>query len=64
MGSSLVVQCLRLHAFAVKGLGSIPCWGTVIPQAMQFGGKKKNESKEQLIRSKEVSGNVAQNNCM
>ena len=64
-----MVQCLGLYGFAVKGLGLIPCQGTVIPQVVQLGGKKKgkNQSKEQLIRSKEVSGNVAQNlmkNCM
>ena len=67
MGNSLVVQCLGLQAFSVKGLGSIPCWGTVIPQAMQLGEKKKNENKEQLVRSKQASGNAVQNlmkNCM
>ena len=34
-GNSLVVPWLGLHAFTMKGLGSIPDWGTKIPQAAQ-----------------------------
>ena len=32
MGNSLEVQWLGLCAFIVEGLGSIPEWGTKIPQ--------------------------------
>ena len=31
-GNSLAVQWLGLHAFIVEGQGSIPGWGTKIPQ--------------------------------
>ena len=34
-GNSLVFWWLGLVAFTAKGLGSIPGWGTKIPQAMQ-----------------------------
>ena len=40
-GNSLVVQWLGLHAFTAEGLGSIPCWGTKIPQAVWCSQKKK-----------------------
>ena len=40
-GNSLAVQWLGLHAFIAKGSGSIPGWGTKIPQAMRHGQKKK-----------------------
>ena len=43
MGNSLVVQWLGLHAFTAEGPGSIPGWGTKIPQAMRRGPKKNNE---------------------
>ena len=33
-GSSLVVQWLGLRAFTAESLGSIPGWGTKIPQAV------------------------------
>ena len=36
-----MVQWLELHAFTAEGLGSIPGQGTKIPQAMQYGQKKK-----------------------
>ena len=39
--NSLVVQWLGLGSFTAKGPGSIPGWGTKIPQAMQRGQKKK-----------------------
>ena len=35
--SFLAVQWLRLHTCTVEGLGSIPDWGTWIPQAVQLG---------------------------
>ena len=33
-GTSLVVQCLRLHASTPRGTGSIPGWGTKILHAV------------------------------
>ena len=36
-GNSLVVQWLGLHIFTAEGAGSIPCWGTKIPQAVRHG---------------------------
>ena len=41
LGTSLVVQWLRLHASKAVGIGSIPGQGTKIPHAVQHGGKKK-----------------------
>ena len=38
---SLVVQWLGLGGFTAVGPGSIPSWGTKIPQAAQHGQKKK-----------------------
>ena len=35
MGNSLVVQCLGLCASTGGGPGSIPGWGTKIPQSLQ-----------------------------
>ena len=32
---------IRTRAFTAEGPGSIPGWGTKIPQAMQYGQKKK-----------------------
>ena len=36
-GDSLEVQWLGLHALTDKGLGSIPDWGTKIPEASECG---------------------------
>ena len=36
LGTSLVVQWLRLHASTVGSLGSILGWGTKIPHAINF----------------------------
>ena len=50
VGNSLVVQWLGLCTFTAKGLGSIPGWGTKIPQHGQktnymcFGEKKEEKS--------------------
>ena len=33
LGNSLVVQWLGLHTFTAEGRGSVPGWGTKIPQA-------------------------------
>ena len=40
-GGFLAVQCLGLQAFTAKGVGSIPGWGSEIPQAMLEGNKKE-----------------------
>ena len=47
--SSLLVQWLGLLAFTAEGLGSIPSWGTKIPQAMRHGQRKKR--RENLLFS-------------
>ena len=47
-GNSLVVQWLGLRASIAQGAwvtGSIPGWGTKIPQAKQCGKKKKKKKK-------------------
>ena len=38
--NSPAVQWLELHTFTVKGQGSIPGWGTKIPQAVWPGPNK------------------------
>ena len=43
MGTSLVVQWLRLHASTAGGGGSIPGQGTKIPHALGHGQKKKKK---------------------
>ena len=40
-GNSLAVQWLGLGAFTAEGPGSIPGWGTKIPQAVWCRQKKK-----------------------
>ena len=45
MGTSLVVQWLRLGAFTTVGLGLISGRGTKIPQALWCGPKKKKKKK-------------------
>ena len=44
-GNSPVVQWLGLCTFTAKGPGSIPGWGTKIPQAMRCGQRKKKNQK-------------------
>ena len=39
-GNSLVVQWLELQTFTAEGVGSVPDWGTKIPQAMQCSQNK------------------------
>ena len=46
LGTSLVVQWLRLRASTVGGMGSIPVWGTKIPHAAQRVAKKIEEKKK------------------
>ena len=43
-GDFLVVQCLGLCALVAEGLGSIPSWGTKIPQATWCGQKIKSQN--------------------
>ena len=43
LGTSLVVQWLRLCASTARGMGSIPGWGTKILHALQCGQKKKKK---------------------
>ena len=42
-GSSLVVQWLELCAVTPEGPGSVPGWGTKIPQAAWHSQKRKNK---------------------
>lgn len=44
-GYFLGVQWLGLGAFTSEGLGSIPCRGTKIPQAMRLS-QKQNQTKK------------------
>ena len=46
MGTSLVGQWLRLHAFSAGGVGSIPGRGTKIPQASPRGEAKKRKKEK------------------
>ena len=48
-----MAQWLGLSAFTAKGLGSIPGWGTKIPQATQGGQKEKNKTKQKKQGSEE-----------
>ena len=45
LGDSLVVQWLGFHAFTAEGLGSIPGWGTKIPQTVQHSQKFLHKNK-------------------
>ena len=49
LGTSLVVQWLRLHAPNAGGTGLIPCRGTKIPHAQ--GTAKEKEKKQLRIKS-------------
>ena len=48
MGNSLEVQLLRLGDFTAEGMGSIPGWGTKIPQSLQCDQKKREREKHNL----------------
>ena len=39
-----MIQWLGLCAFTAEGAGSIPGWGTKIPQALRHSQKKKSNS--------------------
>ena len=43
LGNSLVVQWLGLCTFTAEGVGSVPGWGTKIPQAVRRGQKEKKK---------------------
>ena len=59
-GNSLVVQWLRLHAFIAEGVGSIPGWGTKIPEATWCGQKKGNEILTHAYNMDEPWGHYAE----
>ena len=46
LGTSLVVQWLRLHVSNAGGVRLIPLQGTKIPHGMQCGRKKQNKTKQ------------------
>ena len=48
-GNSLAVQWLGLCTFTTKGPGSIPVWGTKIPQFSWHGQKKKKKKKRFIL---------------
>ena len=50
LGTSLVVQWLRLHTSPVGGEGLSPGWGTKIPHTTWHGQKKKKENKDWIKR--------------
>ena len=54
-GTSLAVQWLRLHPSTAGGTGSIPGWGTKIPQASQRD-QKKIRTKQILCRDSAPQG--------
>ena len=43
LGNSLAVQWLGLQPLTAQGLGSIPGWGTKIPQATRCGQKQQQQ---------------------
>ena len=51
MGTSLEVQWLRLWTSTAGSMGSIPCQGTKILQAMWRGQKKKKRKKKPKIKT-------------
>ena len=60
MGNSLEVQWLGLCAFIVEGLGSIPEWGTKIPQ-VAWRSKKQNKMKTKPDKSNQSNNNKKSN---
>ena len=48
MGTSLVVQWLRLYASTAGSTGSVPGWGTKIPHAARWGQKKKVKRNDEI----------------
>ena len=58
-GNSLVAQWLGLQASTAGGMGSIPGWGTKIPQAPQHRQKKKVEERRKYCGDEEERKNKA-----
>ena len=55
LGTSLVVQCLRLHASTAGGVGSIPDWEAKILRAkVQPKKEKKKKVLKGMLRLREV----------
>ena len=44
---------VRIPDFHCCGPGSIPGWGTEIPQAMQHGQKRKKKKRERKLKKKQ-----------
>ena len=59
----LAVWCLELHASTAGGLGSIPGWGTKIPQALWCGGKNKTKNGFQRVENRCVKFSCAVLSC-
>ena len=59
-GNSLAVQRLGLRTFIAKGPGSIPGWGTKIPQAARCGQKNPRKQKTRARNVSRVSGSQDQ----
>ena len=57
-GTSLAVQWLTLGTSIAGGVGSIPGWGTKIPQAVRCGQKigKKKKKRLRLVSYFELMG--------
>ena len=51
---SLAVQWLGLWAFTAEGPGSIPCWGTKIPQAMWHRSPRKKNNVWKYIERRPI----------
>ena len=60
----LAVWCLELHASTAGGLGSIPGWGTKIPQALWCGGKNKTKNGFQRVENRCVKFSCAVLSCL
>ena len=46
LGNTLVIQGLGLCTLTTKDQGSIPGWGTKMPQAVLYGQKEKKRKRE------------------
>ena len=61
-GTSLAVQWLRLCALSAVGTGSIPGWGTKIPNAAQHG-QNKNKNYASLLAWSQTDSNKSEKLC-
>ena len=48
IGNSLAIRWLQLWAFTAEYPGSIPGWGTNIPQAMSYSQKRKKKERKKI----------------